>query len=196
MTDTPPDNPTPGTPEPADSPDLISRDAGELYMRLLLEHEQRIYSFILSLVHNWADADDLMQETCAVMWRKFDGFEPGTNFSAWAMQIAYFQVLNHRKIKRKARARISDANVEALADKFRKVSDQREARRDALHTCIGKLPQRDQRLVQLRYLPDATTRDVADAVGKSIDAVYKALNKAHRTLRECVHETLAAEGHA
>lgn len=180
--------------EPAD--DVISRDAGEQYMRLFLANEQRIYSFILSLVHHWADADDLMQETCEVLWRKFDQFEPGSNFTAWAMQIAYFRVLNYRKIKRAARTRLSDANVEALTDRFVKLSDEREARRDALERCLHKLPDDDRRLIALRYEPGATTQEVADNVGRSLHAVYKALSKTHKVLRECVQQAMAREARA
>ncbi|MBI1371651.1 MAG: sigma-70 family RNA polymerase sigma factor [Phycisphaera sp.] len=179
-----------------DAADVISKDAGELYMRLFLANEQGIYSFILSLVHHWADADDLMQETCEVMWRKFEQFEPGSNFTAWAMQIAYFRVLNYRKIKRTARSRLSDANIEALTDRFVKLSDQREARRDALEQCLHKLPEDQRKIIALRYEPDATTQDVADTVGRSIHAVYKALNKTHKALRDCVRQTMAKEARA
>ena len=72
-------------------------DRGERFMRHLMGNEHRIYGFILSLVHNWSDADDLLQDVTAIMWRKFDLYEPGTNFCAWALKIARFEVLNFRK---------------------------------------------------------------------------------------------------
>ena len=60
---------------------------GEEFTRLLLENQKRIWGLVLSLVPRGSDADDVMQETCAVLWRKFDQFEAGTNFGAWALRI-------------------------------------------------------------------------------------------------------------
>lgn len=53
------------------------------FLRLLLKSQSSIYAFILVLVHDQNDADDIMQETVTLMWRKFSTFEPGTNFTAW-----------------------------------------------------------------------------------------------------------------
>jgi len=66
-------------------------------MRLFLASERRIHGFLLVLVPHWADVDDLLQDTAAVLWRKFDEFEPDCDFIAWALSIARFQVLNYRK---------------------------------------------------------------------------------------------------
>ncbi|WP_414660671.1 sigma-70 family RNA polymerase sigma factor [Horticoccus sp. 23ND18S-11] len=88
---------------------------GEAFTRLLLQHQKRIAGLIFSLVPRGADADDAMQETCAVLWRKFGEFEPGTDFRAWALRIARFQMLNHYRRRQRAQARLSDETIEALA---------------------------------------------------------------------------------
>ena len=72
-------------------------DQGEKFTRLLVGIQPLLYGFILSLTHDRVAADDLMQETSAVMWRKFDQFQQGTNFGAWAMKIARFCVLEWRR---------------------------------------------------------------------------------------------------
>lgn len=53
----------------------------EEFTRLLVQNQKRIMGLILALVPNGPDADDILQETCAVLWRRFVEFEPGTNFS-------------------------------------------------------------------------------------------------------------------
>ncbi|MSU51184.1 MAG: hypothetical protein EXS37_19200 [Opitutus sp.] len=52
---------------------------GEEFTRLLVGHQRRIQGLILALVTRGPDADDVMQETCAVMWRKFGGKPEGVN---------------------------------------------------------------------------------------------------------------------
>ena len=68
---------------------------GEAFTRLLLQNQKRIAGLIYSLVPQGADADDVMQETCAVLWRKFGEFGLGTDFGAWALRIARFQVMSY-----------------------------------------------------------------------------------------------------
>ncbi|MCK4629078.1 MAG: hypothetical protein KAT56_08735, partial [Sedimentisphaerales bacterium] len=57
----------------------------ERFLKLLMANDKRIYAFILTLVPGRIDADDLMQETVTIMWRKFDDFEPGRDFVAWGI---------------------------------------------------------------------------------------------------------------
>ncbi len=47
----------------------------KIFLSLLMANQRRINSYILSVVPNFSDADDIMQETISVMWRKFDRFE-------------------------------------------------------------------------------------------------------------------------
>ena len=54
----------------------------EAFVSLFASHQARIYSFILSRIPNFSEADDVMQETSKMMWIKFDEFERGTDFVA------------------------------------------------------------------------------------------------------------------
>jgi RNA polymerase sigma-70 factor (ECF subfamily) len=170
----------------------LSRE--ERFMQLFLQHERRLRAFIATLVPNWADADDLLQETSAVIWRKFDDFEPGTDFIDWALRIAHFEVLNYRKRQRRDRLRFSDETVEVLATRLRNFGDASDLRFDALQHCLLKLNPRDRELVQLRYGPGATVRDVSERVSRSLHAVYKALNRIHGLLLDCVRRSLRCDG--
>ncbi len=67
---------------------------GEVFTRLLLQNPERVAGLIFSLVPRGTAAADVLPETCAVMWRKFGEFSPGTNFGAWALRIARFQVMS------------------------------------------------------------------------------------------------------
>jgi RNA polymerase sigma-70 factor, ECF subfamily len=80
----------------------------ERYLGLLLAHQRRIFAYVLALVPHWSDAEDVVQETSAVLWRKFDEFTPGTDFNAWALSIARYQVMNFRKKQRRGPARLSE----------------------------------------------------------------------------------------
>ena len=74
--------------------ELNPTSSGE-FIRLFLQNERRIYAFIVSLLPDLTDAEDVLQETSVVLWEKFDQFQPGTNFVSWACKIAHFKVLKH-----------------------------------------------------------------------------------------------------
>ena len=56
---------------------------GNAKLGIWVQNQRRIYGLILALVPNGPDADDIPQETCAVLWQKFDEFDPGTNWADW-----------------------------------------------------------------------------------------------------------------
>src|SRR4051812_34190449 len=80
--------------DPAASDDAASR---KRLVALLTRHQRQIFSYIYVLVPNRADAEDLLQETSVVVCEKFHEFKEGTDFVAWACQIAYWRVRYSRQ---------------------------------------------------------------------------------------------------
>jgi len=173
------------TPHPA--PD------GGLFTRLLLQNQSRIGGLIFSLVPNGPDADDVFQETCAVAWRKFGEFAPGSNFGAWALRIARFQVMTYYNRRRRAQARLSDETIESLADTLAQPRWQNSARTEALRSCLSQLKTREFELVQRRYTSNERVDQIAAALGASVHAIYKSLSRLHVRLLACVQTKLRAE---
>jgi RNA polymerase sigma-70 factor (ECF subfamily) len=163
------------------------------FMRLFLENEKRIFGFILTLVPHWTDAEDVFQETAGVLWDKFDDFRLDGDFLSWALTVARFQVLCYRKKRQRNRARFSDQTIETLADSMIAFIGSSDRRQDALAHCLPLLNNRDRELIQLRYAAGATTQGVAAAVGRSVHAVYKALNRIHTGLLLCMRRYLQKE---
>jgi DNA-directed RNA polymerase specialized sigma subunit len=48
------------------------------------------------------------------------------------------------------------------------------------------LPDKDRRIVKLRYQPGATNRTVAEEVGKSDSAISRSLNRIYGLLLNCI----------
>ena len=172
---------------------LPDKSCGQRFLRLYHANERRIYGFILTLVPDWSQAEDLMQEVIEVMWSKFDQYEPGTDFISWALRIARYRVLNHYKKKRTQRLQFSSEVIKDIDDRVVSATNNMDDYRDALYQCLKKLSSRDQQIVHLRYQLNATPRSVADRIGRGVDAVYKALNRIHTQLLHCVRRTLARE---
>lgn len=169
--------------------------------RLFVRHQSRIYGFIRSLVVHRTDAEDLLQETASVLWRKFDEFTPGSNFMAWAMRIARFQVMYFRQRRGRDVLQFSEQFVEAISRETVAESDRLGDVRELLDLCMDKLPSADRELFDLRYQSDMAAKSMAEKLGRPLSTVYNAVNRIRKVLAECVEQAMkradrerAAEG--
>ncbi|MBN2210352.1 MAG: sigma-70 family RNA polymerase sigma factor, partial [Sedimentisphaerales bacterium] len=162
-------------------------------VQLLQANRNRIYAFILSLVANKNDADDIMQETTIVMWRKFNQFQKGTDFMAWALAIARYQVLSYRKQNPGSRLVFGDAMMAALENESAQIIKQYDDRISTLKKCLKKLKDNDKRLIFMRYEENCPSRLIAERYGYSVRAINKALARIHDALLRCIRRNLAVE---
>lgn len=169
------------------------RDRMEQFARLLGSCQRQVFLFALGMLHNTADAEEVLQETNLVLWRKFDQYEPGTDFSKWARQIAYFEVLKFRERRRPNEIVLAAETVELLAAESQRQADLADMRRAALENCLQKLRDEDRRLLMLRYQEAGTTGQAAKLLGRSVQGVRKSLHRIRLALLGCVERTMAAE---
>jgi len=162
------------------------------FMRLFSQHSRRIYQFALTLAMNHADADEVYQNTCVILWKKFPSYEPTGSFYAWACRIAQLELMQVRR-KNKRMQSISDEVLNLLADQAIAYADHFSARQGALADCLDKLAQRDRQLIEQRYHQERAPKEIARYQSSSVHSVYRALARIHVSLRECVHRTLTRE---
>lgn len=164
------------------------------FLQLLMANQKRIYAFILALVPNHEDAEDLFQQTVLVMWSRFDAFVRGTSFAAWALTVAKYQILSARKRYARDTLHLSNLALELVERDCRPVVDQMDARMHALRRCVSKLRQRDYELLRLRYEQEWTIKAIAQEAGRSVQSIYKRIARIHDTLLQCIRAALAKEG--
>lgn len=164
------------------------------FIQLWTTHGQRIYAYILTLITNRSDADDIFQETGTTLWEKFDQFEPGTNFRAWACRIAWNKVRNFRQLRRHNTVLLSNESLERLNQTVLTGSAELDNQHAVLADCYEKLTARDRKLIDQRYQPGATVREMAEKCGRSADALYKHLARVHRMLFDCIRGVIDKEG--
>src|SRR5829696_4358620 len=82
---------------------------------LMTRHQRQIFAYIYTLVPDRHDADDLLQETSVVVCEKFDEFAPGTDFVAWACQIAWWRIRYSRQKYARSKVIFDDEVLESVA---------------------------------------------------------------------------------
>jgi len=171
-----------------------SKDPPAEFIQLLTTHQSRLFAYVLSLLGNRQHAEDVMQETNMILWRKSDQFQLGTNFGAWMLKVAYYQVMDHRRKRNKLALFVDDENFLAeLAEEAAISTELTERQQEALQICLTKLPARQRDLVRLRYSEGASIQSVAERIGSAAAAVKQALFRARTNLIECVQHRMKAQ---
>lgn len=166
----------------------------EEFVRLLMTNERRIFVFLLTLLPNMSDAEDVLQETSIVLWRKFSEYRSDASFTAWAFGIAHNVARNHVAKQHRCRLRFDDQLFDVVAAESESLCAELDFGRAALADCVDQLTSSDKELLERRYEPGATIRSVALAVGRPIEGMYKAMRRIHDALFDCVNRKLTAEG--
>ena len=164
----------------------------EAFMRLLVEHEPRVRSFLRGLLPTWHDVEEVTQETSLIAWRKFDDFEDGTSFGGWLLTIARFEALKYRRRVARSPLVFADDVWELLAETSSR-EDVPKMRRRHLEPCLAKLKTGQRDLLLKAHTSGVVMRELAVKSGKSEQAFYKVIQRLRAVVLTCVTKALAAE---
>lgn len=159
------------------------------FLRLFLKIQPAVRSYLLSLLHNGVDADDVFQEVSLVLWERFDDYDDRHPFLNWAFGIARNHVARWRRAAPRARAWLPPDVEEKLAVTYAELEDELAPRRTALRNCVEKLGAHARELLSLRYEKLQSLQQIAQARGMTLNAVNKALGKIRKALSDCTGGT-------
>lgn len=167
-------------------------DAVLAVQRLFVQHQAGLKSFVLSILPDFAAAEDVVQETFLMVTRKARDFTPGTNFVAWMRRIAMYKVMHIRRRFARGPVALSDDVLEALvaaAPDDESPEDKHRLMR-ALHGCLEKLAPAARELIRLRYFGEHDPTEIAEMRNLSIKGVNVTLTRARAALRTCMDRAL------
>lgn len=167
----------------------------EEFVVLLARHERLLGAYVMTMVPNPADADDILQDAKVIMWRHFQQFESGTNFAAWARKIAFHQVLAFRKRRHRDKLDFSDEFLHSVAAEMETSAAQLELRERALNDCIAKLPKDHRQVLHLRYHEALDLDEMAGRLQRTSTALYRLLSRIRHSLHGCISKSLATADH-
>ncbi len=155
----------------------------------LVACQEQIRRYILSLVRDQHEAEELLQRTNLVLWRKRGGFEAGTSFTSWSFSVAKFEVFNRLRQLRRDRRIFLHQLREAPAPEEATDTEAGESLA-ALRECVKRLPLRDQELISMRYGSDCTLADYARRLRRSPGTLKARLFKIREILRIGIEDHL------
>ncbi len=170
--------------------------AGEVndFLSLYVANHKRLYGFIVSLVGNWSDAEDLLQETAGVLWDKFGDYQTGTDFAAWGMKIARYRIMAFHRKQKSSQVQFDGDLLELLTQESGDVLCHMDSRITALQGCLDKLGDREREFIRLHYDDEMTHQAMSKVTGKPLHTIYRMMSKIHDVLLKCIRRTIVQEG--
>lgn len=146
---------------------------------LFRQFQGEVYGWIVRIVRDPAEAEELTVDTFWRIWRAHARFDPTRAFGPWARSVATHVAIDALK-KRRTMA-VFPANVEARAGADPAIT--RETRESVL-TALHQLPPTLEAVAVLALVDERPYPEIAAAMGISHGAVKSRVFRACRILRK------------
>jgi RNA polymerase sigma-70 factor, ECF subfamily len=169
-------------------------DLREQFTEHFVKHERRLFGYVMTLLPDFREAEEAYQETSLRIWSKWDDFEPGRDFLAWACGYARNVVRELRQQKHRGALLLDEPAMESIAAvRFREAAAA-EAAQSQLSDCLQELSPAQRELVARYYSGEVSIDAIAADLHASPAALYMRLSRIRRQLLECIERAVNAEG--
>jgi RNA polymerase sigma-70 factor (ECF subfamily) len=165
--------------------DLVSaavRADREAFAMLVERYAVPVKSVAMNIVRDHHTAEDVAQETFVLGYKKLSSLRVPSLFGRWISKIARHLAL------RSLRAVRSDVSLDDAAEVAFAETDPMDT--DRLLTELMRLPEREQRLLMLRYFNGHSIEEIARITGRPIGTVTKQMSRGYARLRERLAEVM------
>ncbi len=164
------------------------------FLSLFLRSEREIFRYVSALVPNVVDAENIVQQTAAALWEKFDAYDPAKPFTPWACRFALNKARQWIDRRQRWQALLEGGLAEELVQRREELRPELECRLNHLEGCLGKLPAEQRLLVEGYYYRREAIEKLAEDSRRTVAATYKTLQRVRQALQVCIEN--AAKGAA
>ncbi len=163
------------------------------FLRLFLSSERELLRYVATLVPCAGDAEEIVQQTAVVLWEKFDQYNPQHPFTPWGCRFALNVAKQWMARQQRWKALLNGKLAEELLRRRNELLPDMEARIRHLDECMGKLPEDQRDIIDGYYFRKAKIESISRESSRSVDAIYKALQRIRQALRNCIESAFQRE---
>lgn len=159
--------------------------------------QHAIWAFVLSLVPNYQQAEEIVQQVAVTIVEKYDDYEEARSFTSWALGIARYKVLKSRRrfsTDKHSFYPFDDTISEKLGLIYEEQAEEWGSHRVHMAECLKAMQGRSSESLRLRYSQGMDLKVLAKKLGVTSGAAYTILSRARDVLRRCVERRVAEEG--
>ncbi len=170
---------------------MNTKSDNELFTRCWTGAQVAVSAFIFSMVGDFNEAQDILQEVAVILLRKFDQYDRSRSFTAWAIGVARLRILDLRRARAKSIVLLDPEIVDAAAETCETISPELEKRLFALRECLQTVEGPSRDILKMRYAELLKPHAIAERLNLSSPAIRVRLSRIRDSLRGCVERQLA-----
>jgi len=164
--------------------------ARERLTLLWLDAEPAVRAYVGAAVRGFHHAQDVTQQVALAVARRFDEYDDSRPFVAWALWLAKSRIVDHFRKQGRERLVFSETLMDRLTEALVVRQPHVAGRQAALERCVEKLPEKSRRMLDLRYVEEASVEDTAAALASTPGSVRVLLLRIRNLLARCVEGEL------
>jgi RNA polymerase sigma-70 factor (ECF subfamily) len=152
---------------------------------LLRAHLDPLYYAALDLSGNSSDAEDLVQEAAMKGLRRFETFEPGTDFRAWMTRILANTYIDLYRRRRREKPAAAEEAFQAMAEAESPLrrADLEFLLPEDIERALARLPEEQRAAVVLVDVNGLTNQEAADALRWPLGTVNSRVYRGRQELK-------------
>jgi RNA polymerase sigma-70 factor, ECF subfamily len=188
-------------PESLTDEEIVCRvRAGEtaLYEVIMRRYNQRLYRVARAILHNDAEAEDVMQDAYVRAYEHLGQFAVRAPFAAWLTRIAVHEALARLRLSNRNQSLDENEYDGDLSMQMTSKSPDPEQNasgaqlRDILEEAVLNLPEHYRTVIMLRDIEELSTTETAQALDLTEDNVKIRLHRGHGMIRSWLFERIGA----
>lgn len=168
----------------------------EAFDALLSRHKDRVFSYILHIVKDRDQAEDIFQETFvkAIMTIKQGRYTDSGKFSAWISRIAHNLIIDFYRQEKAENTVSTDSDETDMLNRRDLAEENVEDRlvseqiQEDVRRIIDALPESQREVLMMRYYRDMSFKEIAEATNVSINTALGRMRYAILNMRRIAQE--------
>jgi RNA polymerase sigma-70 factor (ECF subfamily) len=172
---------------------MENAEARKRFDQEFVRAHRHVFRYIAALAPNWADAEEIFQDTCLKILEKWQDYDPCRPMVPWACGIAQNMLRKFFERSRRRGVPLSETVLTAISETQHRLSSEIDRRLQELPDCLQKLTAEQRLLLDRCYGRQDSIQAVAEESHLDPSTVYKQLKKIRRTLFDCIESAVKTE---
>ena len=152
----------------------------------------QVYRFVLRLIRDASNAEDVVSEVFFVVWRQAGRFEYRSKVSTWVLAIARYKAIS--VMRQRQDEPLEDAAAHEIVDEANdsQVALEKKDTAAVLRGCLTRLSAKHREVIDLVYYHEKSVNEVAEIIGVPTNTVKTRLFYARQQMRKLYEQTAMA----
>jgi len=156
-----------------------------IFETLLQNESKKMYNYLLKILRNREDAEDILQETFIAFHKKMDSVNE-SSYKSYLYRTAYHKALNHIKKRDKKNKLVTNYDeMEHFEDNKEEINEDKNS---LVKNALSQLKQEEAFIIELQFYQKMNYKQIAETLETTQSAVDSKLVRAKKKMIKIINE--------